>query len=175
MHAVHFSCNHAMKMRRYWLDNGARRALKTQPLSTRRHRLAWPFSGSNPVALVLQFPTAARRRSGHLGKGRAALSGLGCRGRCPGATTVLLIPRPPTWRERRSRQSSKRVHDGEPLLSLLFSTNSQEIKTLRDNGPSPWLGWRYPEIPPFYSPLRYRVPPKSCGSRSTAGLTAPTN
>jgi hypothetical protein len=38
------------KTRRYGMDNGLRRALKTQPLSTRRYPLEPPFSGSSPVA-----------------------------------------------------------------------------------------------------------------------------
>ena len=45
---VQTSCKHAGEMRRYCLDNRPAEALKSQILSTTRHRLKWPGAGSNP-------------------------------------------------------------------------------------------------------------------------------
>jgi len=44
------TCNHATKMRRYYVDDGVRRALKTQPLCTCRTCLGPPFSSSIPAS-----------------------------------------------------------------------------------------------------------------------------
>jgi hypothetical protein len=56
---VQDSCKTPRKTRRYGMDHGLRRALKTQPLSTRRYPLEPPCSGSSPVvpAIPLQSVT----------------------------------------------------------------------------------------------------------------------
>lgn len=48
------SRNTPAKTRRYGIDN-RHRALKTQPLSTRRYSLEWPCSGSSPVVSAIPF------------------------------------------------------------------------------------------------------------------------
>jgi hypothetical protein len=48
------ACKTPRKTRRYGMDRRLRRALKTQPLSTRRYPLEPPFSGSSPVAPTIE-------------------------------------------------------------------------------------------------------------------------
>jgi YD repeat-containing protein len=54
-------CKTPRKTRRYRMDHGLRRALKTQPLSTRRYPLEPPFSGSSPVAPTTRLFRNIRR------------------------------------------------------------------------------------------------------------------
>jgi len=59
--SVQDSCKTPRKTRRYRMDHGLRRALKTQPLSTRRYPLEPPFSGSSPVAPTTRLFRNIRR------------------------------------------------------------------------------------------------------------------
>jgi YD repeat-containing protein len=54
-------CKTPRKTRRYGMDHGLRRTLKTQPVSTRRYSLEPPFSGSSPVAPTTRLFRNIRR------------------------------------------------------------------------------------------------------------------
>jgi hypothetical protein len=49
------SCKTPRKTRRYGMDSRLQRALKTQPLSTRRYSSEPPCSGSSPVVPAIPF------------------------------------------------------------------------------------------------------------------------
>ncbi len=52
---MQYFCSTPTKMRRYWVDGGVWRALKTQLLSTRQYPPGWPCSGSSPVVPASSF------------------------------------------------------------------------------------------------------------------------